>query len=805
MATAYTCRLEGISTFQAPGCKGWETSKVPELRQEGSVVQSVSCDDADEAGGTSVQTSPSTRLDGDATPDTPCMTPQAWFRQLLAEPYEMVYSEQSLVASATEVGRHSAISEGEEENEVDLTLSVRNLDTGETRDLREDYDPNFFGELQDPSLLADTGKSSSRPWKGWWKEQRQQNEKLWRAAETGRERDVLGVLEASCAGGGATATVNARALYGKTALHMASATGHADCVEALLQSSADVHARTDAGCTALHLACERGHLQVVHLLYEARCDIQAQTLLGETPLHLVSSKGHTEVLKFLLDHSTDEHLVVRNNYGQRPSEVSRDIRTFTVFDADSTSREAMSSSSRTSSSNDAEDRYAGRTPFHEGAVLLRNSRQDAVQRLLLRTGAESGFLACGCGDAAGGLGLPQELSKPSDGASSSRPRQSSRSFSKLRADSIEVVGPDSFMLKSMLGKGSFGEVYKVVHRKTGQAFAMKVLRKSKIFSRNLVRYAVTERNLLSYIKHPFIVRLHYAFQTPTCLAMVLQYCPGGNLAALIAQEGRVSEPLSRLYIAEVFLAIEYLHERKVVYRDMKPENVVLDDGSHAMLTDFGLSKEGVEGLRGTRSFCGSTAYLAPEVLAKAGHGPPVDLYGLGVLLHELLIGQPPYYSRDRKTLLRNIAEASLQVPQYVTSEATSFIQSMLHRNPAHRLGAQNTSDVRSHPLFSDTDWDAVLKRQVAVPLPGPPTRREPLATASGSCGKVPSPFEGRLEAQVRRMSSAQQDLSGWEFSTAASSASGSAEAVMTHAVSDSAVQQRWQGRPRKAMQAPIFF
>merc|ERR1740117_1267852 len=120
---------------------------------------------------------------------------------------------------------------------------------------------------------------------------------------------------------------------------------------------------------------------------------------------------------------------------------------------------------------------------------------------------------------------------------------------KLRADHCEAVTPDSFSLKSVLGKGSFGEVYQVVHRHSGQVYAMKVLRKSKIFGRNLVRYAMTERNLLSYIRHPFIVRLHHAFQTPTCLVLVLHYCSGGNLSALIVLEGRLQELTAQLYIA----------------------------------------------------------------------------------------------------------------------------------------------------------------------------------------------------------------------------------------------------------------
>jgi len=393
-------------------------------------------------------------------------------------------------------------------------------------------------------------------------------------------------------------------------------------------------------------------------------------------------------------------------------------------------------------------------------------------------------------DAAGGGPCAEGLGDGDSGAGASRwigaasPRARSRSsshgartgrrhpsFSKLHAEEhIENVGPDSFKLKCVLGKGSFGEVYQVIHKKTGQVYAMKVLKKSKIISRNLVRYALTERNLLSYIRHPFIVRLHYAFQTPSCLVLVLHFCSNGSLSQLIHREGCLSEALSRLYIAEVFLAIEHLHERSVVYRDLKPENVVLDDDSHAMLTDFGLSKEGVEGMRGTGSFCGSVAYLAPEILLRAGHGRLVDMYGLGVLLYECMAAHPPFYSRDRDTLFRNIAHAKLHAPTRASPVAAQFIHALMQRDPAQRLGARRTSDVRSHGFFNGLDWAGVLRREVPVP----PLRRssrlslDALSDAGGSwgAGKVASPFEGRLEAQVRRqLSTSSQEVAGWEFAS----------------------------------------
>lgn len=283
---------------------------------------------------------------------------------------------------------------------------------------------------------------------------------------------------------------------------------------------------------------------------------------------------------------------------------------------------------------------------------------------------------------------------------------------------------------------------------------MKVLQKNKVLGRNLLRYMMTERNLLSYIRHPFIVQLHFAFQTPQCLVLVLHYCSGGNLSSMLQKQGQLDEPTAKVCISQIFLAIEHLHERSVVYRDLKPENVVLDDG-FAMLTDFGLSKESVEGLQGTQSFCGSTAYLAPEILSRAGHGPAVDLYGLGVLLYEARVGQPPFYSRDRDTIYRNIRAAQLVIPPTVSSQASSLIHALMHRTPSQRLGSGSTSNVRSHAYFADVDFDRMLLKQD----PTPSLRSKP-AAGSAEIKPPTSPF--RQGSRHRGVS----EVSGWEFASA---------------------------------------
>lgn len=166
-------------------------------------------------------------------------------------------------------------------------------------------------------------------------------------------------------------------------------------------------------------------------------------------------------------------------------------------------------------------------------------------------------------------------------------------------------------------------------------------------SHNLIRYAQTERNVMSIANHPFIVKLNFAFQTEDKLFLILDYCEGGDLAEYLQMEKKFNEPRAKTYICEILLAIEELHRKDIIFRDLKPDNIVLDKEGHCLLTDFGLSKEGIMDNAMSKSFCGSYAYLAPEMIKRSGHGKSVDWYLLGVVLYEMLVGLPPYYANNK--------------------------------------------------------------------------------------------------------------------------------------------------------------
>jgi serine/threonine protein kinase len=279
---------------------------------------------------------------------------------------------------------------------------------------------------------------------------------------------------------------------------------------------------------------------------------------------------------------------------------------------------------------------------------------------------------------------------------------------------VEKADPESFEYEEELGSGSFGKVYKVRHKSTGEICAMKILQRSKIESANLLKYALTERNVMSYIRHPFIVSLRYAFQTQNQFVLVMKYCPGGNMQTLLKREQKLPVPLAKHYSGEVLLALAHLHEHKVLYRDLKPENIVFDAERHAMVTDFGLSKEGVEGTL-AKSFLGSVCFLAPEILERSGHNHTVDVYGLGVLVYNTIVGKPPFYDTNRKQLWENIRTAPLVIPPEVPVDAASFIEQTMKRTPSERLGASSTLEVQKHRFFEDLDFEALLKREIPVP------------------------------------------------------------------------------------------
>jgi serine/threonine protein kinase len=281
----------------------------------------------------------------------------------------------------------------------------------------------------------------------------------------------------------------------------------------------------------------------------------------------------------------------------------------------------------------------------------------------------------------------------------------------------EKISTKDFICLALLGRGSFGEVYLVQKISNKKNYAMKILRKERIMGQNLSKYAIAERNVLSLSNHPFIVKLNFAFQTLTKLFLILEYCPGGDLSRHLSYEKKFDEKRAKFYLCEILLALEDLHKRNIIFRDLKPENVVLDEEGHCKLTDFGLSKEGIDNDQYTKSFCGSIAYLAPEVLKKQGHGKAVDWYLLGVLLYEMLTGVTPYYDKNKNNLFYNIEQGKLIIPNFVSENAKSLLRGLLQRDPKRRLGGGNrdSEEIKEHKFFEDVDWQKIYEKKIEPP------------------------------------------------------------------------------------------
>eukprot|EP01133_Synstelium_polycarpum_P003623 gene3623-4151_t len=277
----------------------------------------------------------------------------------------------------------------------------------------------------------------------------------------------------------------------------------------------------------------------------------------------------------------------------------------------------------------------------------------------------------------------------------------------------QTVTKDDFELLTVIGKGSFGKVMQVKKKDDQKIYAMKVLRKDAIIARKQVNHTKSEKNILQGISHPFIVNLHFAFQTRDKLYMILDFVNGGELFFHLKREGRFSEPRVKLYAAEIVSALAHLHQQDIVYRDLKPENILLDSDGHICITDFGLSKK-IENTDGTFTFCGTPEYLAPEVLNGHGHGCAVDWWSLGTLLYEMLTGLPPFYSQNVSMMYQKILNGELKIPSYITPEAKSLLEGLLTREVDKRLGSKSGSDVKNHPWFKNIDWEKLDRKEIEV-------------------------------------------------------------------------------------------
>ncbi|XP_054289394.1 serine/threonine-protein kinase Sgk2-like [Macrosteles quadrilineatus] len=333
--------------------------------------------------------------------------------------------------------------------------------------------------------------------------------------------------------------------------------------------------------------------------------------------------------------------------------------------------------------------------------------------------------------------------------------------------------PSDFEFLHVIGKGSFGKVLLARHRCDSKYYAVKVLSKRLILRRNEAQHIMSERNvLMKNLHHPFLVGLHFSFQTKDKLFFVLDYVNGGELFFHLQRERTFTEPRARFYAAEVASALGYLHSQGIVYRDLKPENLLLDCTGHVVLTDFGLSKEGLLATDTTNTFCGTPEYLAPEVVRKEPYDRSVDWWCLGAVLYEMLYGLPPFYSRNITEMYDQILYQPLRLRVGPTEAAKRILTELLEKDASQRLGSGygDFDDVASHEFFRSINWSDLLARKIKPPF-NPKVKGELdmqhidpafIRESLGSIGL--SQTSGALTASVRE---ADEHFVGFSYSYAA--------------------------------------
>ncbi|CAL1285721.1 unnamed protein product [Larinioides sclopetarius] len=282
-------------------------------------------------------------------------------------------------------------------------------------------------------------------------------------------------------------------------------------------------------------------------------------------------------------------------------------------------------------------------------------------------------------------------------------------------DGHPKADPSQFTLIKMLGQGSFGKVF-LVRKLTGPdantLYAMKVLKKASLKVRDRARTKY-ERDILVEVHHPFIVKLHYAFQTEGKLYLILDFLKCGDLFTRLSKEVMFTEEDVKIYLAELALALEHLHSLGIIYRDLKPENILLGEDGHICLTDFGLCKESLNNEKAF-SFCGTVEYMAPEVINRRGHTTAADWWSFGVLMFEMLTGSLPFRSSNKKETMNQILRARLQMPQYLSEPAQSLLRCLFKRNPDNRLASG--LEIKCHAFFASINFEKLLRKEIKPPF-----------------------------------------------------------------------------------------
>jgi serine/threonine protein kinase len=277
------------------------------------------------------------------------------------------------------------------------------------------------------------------------------------------------------------------------------------------------------------------------------------------------------------------------------------------------------------------------------------------------------------------------------------------------------INMDSFDIIKVLGRGTFGKVQLVRSKIDGKLYAMKTIVKQLLVEAEAVEQTIIEKKVLLQTSHPFLVSAYAAFQTPQKIYLIIDYVPGGELFGRLRADRKFNESRARLYAAEIALGLGALHKAGIIYRDIKPENVLLDAEGHVKLTDFGFVKTQMHSASSTtNTFCGTPEYMAPEVVQERPYTRSVDWWSFGCLVYEMLVGHVPFYDQNTNKLFRMIMHDDVNFPLMTPIHAKDLITQLMDRNPQTRLGSgdKDVEEVMAHPFFAPLKSDDVLAKKI---------------------------------------------------------------------------------------------
>jgi hypothetical protein len=513
-----------------------------------------------------------------------------------------------------------------------------------------------------------------------------------------------------------------------TPLQLASYLGRTECIKILLEHpNLQVNKITKFRGTALHLACEAGHFEIVKLLLDKGAHVSLEDHRKRKPIDLTRLVQIRELLTSFSGKSKKQEddyttpfcseVFAMNSFSLNDKQVflymdveagviSRFSNKEQFLDKKKADQVIRTVDIQDVSHDFRKNQYAFSIETSKTAFKFYTKFEALTQEWVIRIKKATEFIMVNKQNS-----LIDHLHEPGE----DQPEEDSTESTNPVANDGENVDFNSFTIIEEIGNGSFGVVYKVSKNSTGQIFAMKSLSKTALQKQKQLKYAISECKIMKQLNHVFIVPLYHAFQTPKYLYLILELCPNGDLLGLLEKKGRLEENIAKFYVAEVILALEYLHESDIIYRDLKPANVLIDHEFHAKLADFGLAKEKVNTINPAMTMAGSPAYLPPEIVAKKGATAASDIYGLGPLFYELLTGKTPYYADDIDLLFQNIKTAKLSFPDFVSPNARDFIGLVMNKDPTKR---PQISQIKRHAIFRKLDWEALLAKRIRPPKLG---------------------------------------------------------------------------------------